>query len=253
MAIGAILGVAQAGMGIASAIGGYNSKADQIRAQNEAMMEQYDYQLQIRDKKYKDALQVYGTKRGQADLMSKAADRAAAAAYGAVDFNRSERTKQATAQLMNDYLGMAKKGGSAAASGKTGNNAADLDADQESNLVRKEKYRLAGLLAGDAADMMKRTQIANQLNSQQNQIYGSVAIAPNEPMMPLEPTQLSAPSKNSMYLGIGSSLLQGANTFSSMMAPDPGDFGGTGSYADTSTPLTNLSSSYNDMSSWYTF
>ena len=110
---------------------------------------------------------------------------------------------------------------------------------------------LASLFAGDAADMMKRTQVSNQLESQRNQLWGQVAIAPTRSKAPLEPTQVSGPSTSSLALDIGSSLLQGANTFSSMMAPDPGNFGSIGSYADTSAPLTNLSSSYNDMSSWY--
>lgn len=243
MAIGAILGVAQAGMGIASAIGGYNDQAAQARAQNEALKQQYKQQLRIWDKGERDKDRNYATKLGQYDLGMKAADKAAAAAYGAVDFNRSERTKQATAQLMNDYLAMAKKGGSAAAAGKTGNNAASLDASQESNLVRKEQYRLASLLSGDAADMMKRTEIGNQLEGQRNALYSQVAINPSRTKAPIAPTQVDGPSQSGMLLGIGSSLIQGASSFSSMMAPDPGNIGdnsyyGTGGQYGVFDPTT---------------
>lgn len=238
-------------MGIASAFGSFNDQAAQAKAQNQALKQQYKQQLQIWDKAERDEDQRYATKLGQYDLGMKAAEKAASAAYGAIDFNRSERTKQASSQLINQYLGMAKSGGAAAAAGKTGASSAALDASQESAFVRNQQNMLASLFASDAADMMKRTQVSNQLEGQRNQLWGQVAIAPTRSKAPLEPTQVSGPSTSSLALGIGSSLLQGAKTFSSMTAPDPGDFGGTGSYADTSTPLTNLSSSYNDMSSWY--
>ena len=50
------------------AIAGHNDKVAQARAQNQAMMDQYKHQLQIRDKQYKDQQQIYATKLGQYDL-----------------------------------------------------------------------------------------------------------------------------------------------------------------------------------------
>lgn len=226
MAIGAILGVAQAGMGIASAFGSFNDQAAQAEAQNQALKQQYKQQLQIWDKTQRDSDQNYATRLGQYDLGMKAVDKAESAALGAIAFNRSERQKQATAQLINDYIGMAKTGGSAAAAGKTGKNATDVDASKESNFVSRQQYRLASLFGDDATDMMKSKQIANQAEGQRNQLWGQVAIAPTRSKAPLEPTQVSGPSTSSLALGIGSSLLQGANTFASMMPPDPGNLGG---------------------------
>ena len=75
-----------------------NDKVAQARAQNQARMDQYKYQLQIRDKQYKDQQQIYATKLGQYDLQMKAADRAAARAYGIEQYKQSQRLKQAAFQ-----------------------------------------------------------------------------------------------------------------------------------------------------------
>ena len=92
MAPGAILGVAKAGHGHhAGAIGGHNNAVAQARAQNEALMAQYEQQLKIRDKRYKDEQQIYATKLGLYDLKMKAADRAAARAYGIEQYNQSQK------------------------------------------------------------------------------------------------------------------------------------------------------------------
>ena len=232
MAIGAILGVAQAGMGIASAFGSFNDQAAQAKAQNQALKRQFKEQLQIWDKTERDKDQLYSQRLGSFDLGTKAVEKAASAAYGAIDFNRSERTKQASSQLINQYLGMAKSGGAAAAAGKTGNNAAALDAGSESNFVRNQQNVLRSLFGGDAADMMSRTKISNQTESQQNQLFGQVAAGYTRSKAPLEPTQVSGPSTTDLAIGVGSSLLKGANTFSSMMAPDPGEFGFGNSLSD---------------------
>ncbi len=89
MAIGAILGVAQAGMGIASAFGSFNDQAAQAEAQNQALKQQYKQQLQIWDKTQRDSDQNYATRLGQYDLGMKSVDKAESSALGAISFNRS--------------------------------------------------------------------------------------------------------------------------------------------------------------------
>ena len=49
------LGVAKAGMGIMGAIGNRNNAIAEARAKNEAMMKEYKYRLQIRDKRWKES------------------------------------------------------------------------------------------------------------------------------------------------------------------------------------------------------
>ena len=82
-ALGIGSAVIKGGAGIFGSIAGHNDQVAQARAQNEAMMKQYEHRLRIRDKQYKDTQQIYATKLGQYDLQMKAADRAASRAFEA--------------------------------------------------------------------------------------------------------------------------------------------------------------------------
>ena len=92
--------VVKGASGIFGSIAGQNDQVAQARAQNQAMMDQYEYQLKIRDKKYKDVQQIYTTKLGQYNQQMTAADRAASRAYGIEQYNQSQRLKQAAFQGM---------------------------------------------------------------------------------------------------------------------------------------------------------
>ena len=94
--------VAQAGLGIAGSMAGHANQVAQARARNKAMMKEYKYRLQIRDKKWKDELQIYANKLGQYDLNMKAADAAAVRAYGVESYKQSQRVKQAGLPFQTD-------------------------------------------------------------------------------------------------------------------------------------------------------
>ena len=110
-ALGIGSAVVKGGAGIFGAIAGQNDAVAQARAQNEAMMKEYKYRLQIRDKQYKDTQQIYATKLGQYDQQMKAADRAASRAYGIEQYNQSQRLKQAAFQGLRLDRALAKSGG----------------------------------------------------------------------------------------------------------------------------------------------
>jgi hypothetical protein len=225
----AVLGIAKAGMGIAGAIGGHNNAMAEAKAKNEAMMKEYKYRLQIRDKKWKDELQIYATKLGQYDLQMKAADRAASRAYGVEQYNQSERIKKAAFSTQQLNRALAKSGGAAAAAGKSGRTAQRLDLDIENTFARNQNMIAANLMSAEEVSSMNALNIQDQLQSAQNQAYGNVAIAPTTPMELLEPTQYSGPSSAGMALGIGNSILGGIGSIAGNMAPDPGNmFGGGG-------------------------
>lgn len=217
------MGVAQMGMGIAGAIGGHSSQVAQARAQNEAMMRQYKYQLQIRDKRYKDEQQIYATKLGMYDLKMKAADRAASRAYGIEQYNQVSRIKQAAFQGLDLNRALAKSGGAAAAAGKSGRSATRLDADIESNFARNQEMIAYNLLAAEEARDYRELGIQDQFQGYRNQAFADVAIAPTIPLELPEPVQNAGPSSAGMMLGIGNSILSGIGSISSNMAPDPGN------------------------------
>ena len=74
---------------------GHANAVAQARAQNEAAVERYKYQLKIRERENLNQNQLWATKISQYGLEMKAADKAAARAYGVEDLKSSQRTKAA--------------------------------------------------------------------------------------------------------------------------------------------------------------
>ena len=200
--------VVKGASGIMGAIGGHNDAVAQARAQNQAMMDQYKYQLQIRDKKYKDVQQIYATKLGQYDREMTAADRAASRAYGIEQYNQSQRLKQAAFQGLRLDRALAKAGGAAAAAGKSGRSAQRLDTDVESAYVRNQNMIAQNLLTAEETRSFRELGIADTLQSRRNRAYSKVAIAPTEPLPLLEPTQLAGPSTAGRNLQIATAGLE---------------------------------------------
>ncbi len=220
------LGVAKAGMGIMSAISGRNAKIAQARAQNEAAVERYKYQLKIRERENLNQNQLFATKLSQYDLGMKAADRAAARAYGVEDLKASQRIKSAAFSTQKLNRAMTKATGLGAASGRSGRSVDRLDQNVENQFARNQAMIMENLMGAEAARQYREMGIADQLSSARNRAFSSVAIAPTVSEPPLEPAQLSGPGSAGMMLGIGSSILDGVGSIASGMAPDPGNMDG---------------------------
>ena len=220
------LGVAQAGMGIMSAISGRNAQIEQARAQNKAAIERYKYQLKIRQRENLNQNQLFATKLSQYDLSMDAADRAAARAYGVEGLKEVQRLKSAAVSMQALNRSMAKATGAAAAAGKTGRSAERSDRNVENQFARNQKMIIENLLGAEAAREYREMGIADQLTSTRNRAFGSVAIAPTVSEAPLEPSQLSGPGSAGMMLGIGQSILGGASSIMSNMPKDSGNLPG---------------------------
>ena len=150
-------------------------------------MDQYKYQLQIRDKRYKDQQQIYATKLGQYDLQMKAADRAAARAYGIEQYNQSQRLKQAAFQGLRLDRALAKSGGMAAARGMSGRSAQRIDTNIENQFVRNQNMIAQNLLTAEETRDYRELGIQDRSESQRNRAYGQVAIAPTVPLIRWNP------------------------------------------------------------------
>ena len=218
--------VVKGASGIFGSIAGHNDQVAQARAQNQARMDQYKYQLQIRDKQYKDTQQIYATKLGQYDLQMKAADRAASRAYGLEQYKQSQRLKQAAFQGLRLNTALASQTGSAAAAGKTGRTAQRMDDNVEAAFVRNQNMIAQNLLTAEETRGFREQGIANKLESARNSAYGQVAIAPTKPLPLLEPTQLSGPSTTGRNLGILNAGLGMASGIAGAFAPNVGGGGG---------------------------
>ena len=216
--------------GIAQSIFGHNDKVAEARARNQAIVDQYKYQLKIRDKQYKDTQRLYATKLGQYQREMTAADRAASRAYGIEQYNQSQRLKQAAFQGLRLDLAMAKAGGAAAAAGKSGRSAQRLDQNVENTFVRNQNMIAQNLLTAEETRQYRELGIADTLQSRRNRAYSQVAIAPTKPLPLLKPTQLSGPSTAGRNLSILNAGLGMAQGIAGAFPPASGD---------VPTPLTS--------------
>ena len=217
--------VARGAGGIAGSIIGHNNQVAETRARNQAMMDEYKYRLQIRDKNYKDSQQIYGQKLAQYTSGMNAADRAASRAYGIEQFNQSQRLRQAAFQGLRLDRALAKSGGRAVASGKSGRSAQRLDQDVESAFVRNQNMIAANLLAAEETRQYRELGIQDRLQGQRNQLFGTVAVAPTVPLELPVPRQLSGPSTAGRNLGI---LNAGIGMVSGIAGAFPPSSGGGG-------------------------
>lgn len=229
--------------GIFGSIAGHNNQVAEARARNQAMMDEYKYRLQIRDKKYKDSQQIYGQKLAQYTSGMNAADRAASRAYGIEQFNQNQRLRQAAFQGLRLDRAFAKSGGAAVAAGKTGRTARRIDADTEANFVRNQNMIAANLLAAEETRQYRELGIQDRLQGQRNQLFGTVAIAPTVPLELPAPRQLSGPSSAGMGLGILNAGLGMASGIAGAFAPNVGG-GGGGTGMPTNLSYTNVGSAY---------
>jgi uncharacterized protein (UPF0371 family) len=219
MMVGSAL--AKGATSIGGSIFGQNQDEAQVRAANEEAMRQYRYQLQIRDKQEKDKDQLYATKLGQYDLGMKAADRAASRAYGIEQYNQSQRLKQAAVQNLSISRALAASGGKAAASGKTGRSAQRIDQNIIADFVRNRNMITQNLLTAEETRQYRELGIQDTLQSRRNQLFSDVAIAPTRSMVPLAPTQQSAPSRAGMYLDIASAGIDTAMSVAGALPKNP--------------------------------
>lgn len=218
----AILGIAKAGLGVAGSMAGHANAVKQARAQNEAAMERYKYQLKIRERENLNQNQLWATKISQYGLEMKAADKAAARAYGVEDLKQSQRIKSAAFSTQKLNRAMAKSAGVGAASGKQGRSAERIDANILSQFARNQSMITENLMGAEAARQYREMGIADQLTSYRNRAFSNVAIAPTVSMEPLAPTQLDTPSSAGAMIGAASSVLGAVGGFMGNAAPDPG-------------------------------
>lgn len=215
------MGAMSAGSGILGAFGAHSSAQAQARAQNQAAVNQYKQRLKIRDKEYKDAQQLYATRLGQYNMQMSEFDRAAAQGYGREMLKQNEALRAANLSRLSQSIALAQRGGAAAASGKVGRSAGRIDQNVIGQFVRNQGVLAENLLSGDIARSQRMMDIRNRQISAQNRAFGQVAIAPQQTIEPLAPTQLAGPSNIGLYAGIGSALASGASTYKQLAAPDP--------------------------------
>lgn len=213
--------VAKGVTSIAGSIFGQSSAESQAKAQNKELKRQFKQELRIYDKQERDKDQLFATKLGKYDLDKKAINRAASRAYGIQQYNQASRVKQAASQSTQLQMALASAGGSAAAAGKSGKNAGDLDASTLNSVARNQAMIAQNLLIAEETAQYEGIGIQDQMQSQLNQAYSPVAVGYTRGLAPLEPTQVSAPSRTGMFLDIAGTAANTALGVANVLPTNP--------------------------------
>ena len=214
------LGAAKAGSGILSAFGGHSEAQARTRAQNQAAVNQYKQRLKIRDRDYKNSQQLYATQLATYNQNMSEFDRAASQGYGREMLKQNEALRGANLNRLSQSIALAQRSGAAAASGRSGRSAVNLDQNAIGSFVRNQGVLAENLLSGDIARSQRMMDIRNQLQSSRNRAYSKVAIAPQQPIEPLKPVQLSGPSNMSLFSNIAGAVADGAATGIGLLPPE---------------------------------
>ena len=182
------LGAAKA---ISSGLGVFGQQQEataRARAQNQAAMNQYKQRLKIRDLEWKQTQQRYATELGVYDRTRQENTAAASLAYGRQQQQLNDVYARQNVQLQNMAIGLAQRGGAAAATGKTGRSASRLDANIVGQYARNQGLMADNLMRSRLSMAQAQMDTQRQLTSANNRAFDRVAIAPQQTIAPLAPT-----------------------------------------------------------------
>jgi len=203
------LGAAQAGSGILGAVGSHISGNNAARAQNQGAVDQYKQRLKIRARDWANTQEVNANKLAIYGRTQKENTAAASLAYGRQQQQLNDVYARQNVQLQNMAIGLAQRGGQAAASGKTGKSAARLDANIVGQYARNQGLMADNLMRSRLSMQQSAMDTQRQLTSSNNRAYNQVAISPKQTVAPLAPNQVSGPSNLSLFSNISNSILGG--------------------------------------------
>jgi len=195
--IGAAVG---AGLSMASSAAQTNAQNDAIRAKNQAAVNNYKTQLQIRDDQWKRTSGIYANRVGTYHSQLKQNEIAASKAYASQQTRLNNLYKQYAFGLFDAQIKAVASGGQAAAAGKQGRSAERLNRAAERVFVRQRGKGLATLRSGDEAFQTATRDIRDSLTIQNRNAWTAVSTPPMPPRA-LEPP-VQSPGVNSTVAGL---------------------------------------------------
>ena len=237
--------VASFGSGAISAIGG----AQQVKQQNEAKRRDYQYKLKIREQRWMRDTVGYKTKKVQYQRNISEANLAAQRAYTQSQINLNNIRSQAMLDHSADFKSMIEAAGMVQA--KAAERGVGGGSILRANIVNLQKMGMANAARARA---LTQTQyrykesnegIRRKLQSQQNALYGKVAISPVQDIPPPEPV-MGNPGMTLM-LGLAGAAFDAAGTHAANKAPSITDnnFATYNFKPSTSTDFYSMPSNYN--------
>lgn len=208
------LGVASFATGALGAYGQYQSGQAQAAAANAATRSNYKYQLKMRERNWDRERAVYGQKVHQFDRQVTENSMAANRAYAAEQRRLNEVYKQAAFSQQGQLQKLLNQQGQMAARGDTtGKSASRVDNSGLAQYGRNLAIRSESLQSARQRMLSVNEETRRSLISENNRLYGNVAIAPQLGVAPPTPTMQQGPSKFSLLTGLGSSALSGYQSY----------------------------------------
>lgn len=209
--------VASFGSGAISAIGG----AAQASQANEAKRRDYQYKLKIREQRWMRDTVGFKTKKVQYQRNISEANLAAQRAYTQSQINLNNIRSQAMLDHSEDFKSMLEAGGMLQA--KAAERGVGGGSIMRANIANLQKMGMANAARARA---LTQTQyrykesnegIRRKLQSQQNQLYGKVAISPVQDIPPPEPVM--ANPGMTLMLGLAGAAFDAAGTAAANKPP----------------------------------
>lgn len=216
------LGVASFGSSALGAIGAHQSAQAQADAANEAAINNYKYQIAVRENKWRQTLTIWNQKRIQ--YKKGLAENALALNRGDVQVQDSlnRAYQQAKLQGSADTISLLKKQGVFQARGTNQGQSADkversiLAEYGLKNALRANSLAMSRMQAYEAGNDLRR-----KAESDLNQMYSRVALQPVQGVAPVVPTMQAGPSPLSLIGALGSAAVSGVSTYASLKADNP--------------------------------
>ena len=216
------LGVASFASSAAGAIGAHQSAQAQANAANEAAINNYEYQVAVRENKWRQTLTIWNQKRIQ--YKKGLAENALALNRGDVQIQDSlnRAYQQAKLQGSADTIDLLKKQGVFQARGTNQGQSADkiersiLAEYGLKNAMRANSLAMSRMQAFEAGNALRR-----KAESDLNQMYSRVALQPVQGVAPVVPTMQAGPNALSLIAGLGQAAISGVNTYAGLKADNP--------------------------------
>ena len=213
------MGIATAGVGALGAYGQYQSQQDAARAANQGRINNYKYQLQVRENNWMRAKSDW--ENDKINYEETVADNSFAAQEGYARAQRqlNEQFKAAAFSEQGDMIKLLESQGQMAASGRAGKSAQRLDDSMVAAWGRNNATKAASLASSKEGYQQQVEDIWRQQRDANESAFDEVAFAPQPDMAPQKPMMEKGPSKLGLVTGIAQAGMGGFSTYQSLKAP----------------------------------
>ena len=213
------MGIATAATGALGAVGSYQSQQDAANAANAGRINNYKYQLKVRENNWKRATSQW--ENDKINYGETVADNSFAAQEGYARAQRqlNEKFKASAFAEQSDLINLLSTQGEMAAKGRAGKSAARIDNAGIAAYGRKNAAKAASLTSSKEGYQQQVDDIRRQQVDANENAFDNVAFAPQADMAPQKPQMENGPSKLSLALGIGNAGLAGFGAYNELKAP----------------------------------